>query len=177
MTQRIAGKDPFQISMVKGAVAGSVSIAITLLIGGQLVFGYGLVYALVLGAFSYGVSLVLFILALNRIGSSRTAALFATGPFIGAALSIPLLGEPLEWLMVPAAIMMALAVWIIIGERHVHEHHHSPITHAHPHQHDDPHHQHHPGVTNAGSHSHEHNHEETVHSHAHWPDGSHRHEH
>jgi uncharacterized membrane protein len=163
--------------MVKGAVAGSTSIGITLLIGSPMVLGYGLAYALVLGAFSYGVSLVLFVMALSKMGSSRTAALFAIGPFIGAAVSIPMLGEPLDWLMVPAAIMMALAVWIITGERHVHEHHHSPITHAHPHEHDDPHHRHHPGEANAGSHSHMHTHDETVHSHAHWPDSSHRHEH
>ena len=177
LTQRIAGKDPVQISMAKGAVAGSASIGITLLIGSPMVFGYGLAYALILGAFSYGVSLVLFIIALSSMGSSRTAALFATGPFIGAALSIPLLGEPLEWLMLPSAVMMAIAVWIITKEKHVHEHRHSPVTHAHPHQHDDPHHQHHAGETIAGTHSHLHAHEETVHSHAHWPDTSHRHDH
>jgi drug/metabolite transporter (DMT)-like permease len=176
LTQRIAGKDPVQISMLKGMVAGSVSIGITLLIGSPLVFGYGMLYALVLGALSYGVSLVLFIMALGRMGSSRTAALFAVGPFIGAAVSIPVLGEPLEWLMLPAGVMMAAAVWLITRERHAHLHRHSTVTHVHPHDHDDPHHRHHPGERE-GSHSHVHTHEETVHSHAHWPDTAHRHDH
>jgi drug/metabolite transporter (DMT)-like permease len=177
LTQRIAGKDPVQISMAKGAVAGSASIGITLLIGSPIVIGYGMVYALVLGAFSYGISLVLFIMALSRMGSSRTAALFAVGPFIGAAASIPILGEPLEWIMLPAAVMMAIAVWLITGERHVHEHRHTAVKHVHPHDHDDPHHRHHPGENTPGGHSHAHSHEETVHSHAHWPDTTHRHDH
>ena len=177
LTQKISGKDPMQISMAKGLVAGSASIGITLLIGSPIVIGVDLVYALVLGAVSYGVSLVLFIMALSRMGSTRTAALFAIGPFIGAAVSIPLLGEPLEWLMLPAAVMMATAVWLITKERHVHPHRHPAVTHVHPHTHDDPHHQHHPGGNIVGSHSHPHTHEETVHSHAHWPDTMHRHEH
>jgi drug/metabolite transporter (DMT)-like permease len=177
LTQRIAGKDPVQISMVKGMVAGSASIGITLLIGSPIVIGYGMVYALVLGAFSYGISLVLFIMALSRMGSSRTAALFAVGPFIGAAASIPILGEPLEWIMLPAAVMMAIAVWLITGERHIHEHRHTAVKHVHPHDHDDPHHRHHPGENTPGGHSHAHSHEETVHSHAHWPDTTHRHDH
>ena len=177
LTQRISGKDPVQISMAKGLVAGSASIGITLLIGSPIVLGSGLVYALILGAFSYGVSLVLFIMALSKMGSARTAALYAIGPFIGAAVSIPILGEPLEWLMLPSAIMMGIAVWLITREKHVHEHRHPAVTHTHPHDHDDPHHQHHPGENITGSHSHIHTHEETVHSHTHWPDTAHRHDH
>jgi drug/metabolite transporter (DMT)-like permease len=177
LTQRISGKDPVQISMVKGLVAGSASIGITVLVGSSFVLGNGLIYALVLGAFSYGASLVLFIMALSKMGSSRTAALFAVGPFIGAAVSIPVLGEPLQWIMIPATGMMAFAVWLITREKHVHEHRHSAVTHFHPHSHDDPHHQHHPGETVSGSHSHVHTHQEMVHSHSHWPDMSHRHDH
>jgi drug/metabolite transporter (DMT)-like permease len=177
LTQRISGKDPVQISMAKGAVAGSASIGITLLIGSQMVFGTGMLYALILGAFSYGASLVFFIVALSKMGSARTTALFAIGPFIGAAVSIPLLGEPIGWLMLPSAIMMAIAVWLITKEKHVHEHRHLAVTHAHPHDHDDPHHQHHPGDKIPGTHSHVHTHEETAHNHAHWPDTSHQHEH
>jgi drug/metabolite transporter (DMT)-like permease len=177
LTQRISGKDPVQITMTKGAVAGSSSIAITFLIGSQMVIGNDVLFALILGAFSYGASLVLFIMALSKLGSSRTAALFAIGPFIGAAMSIPLLGEPPEWIMLPAAIMMAIAVWIITREKHVHVHRHGAETHAHPHDHEDPHHRHHPGEKIDGVHSHMHTHEETVHSHAHWPDTSHQHEH
>jgi drug/metabolite transporter (DMT)-like permease len=177
LTQRISGKDPVQISMTKGAVAGTASIAITILIGSPMVFGVGVAYALMLGAFSYGASLVLFIMALSKMGSARTAALFATGPFIGAAVSIPILGEPLEWIMLPSAIMMAAAVLLITREKHAHEHRHLAVTHVHPHDHDDPHHKHHSGERIAGGHSHVHTHEDTVHSHSHWPDTSHQHEH
>ena len=177
LTQKISGKDPVQISMTKGAFAGTTSIVIAFLIGAPMVLGNGAAFALILGAFSYGASLVLFIIALSSMGSARTAALFAIGPFIGAAVSIPLLGEPLEWLMVPSVIMMGAAVWLITREKHVHEHRHTAVTHVHPHEHDDPHHHHHHDEKIVGSHSHLHTHEETVHSHAHWPDTSHQHEH
>jgi drug/metabolite transporter (DMT)-like permease len=177
LTQKISAKDPVQITMTKGIVAGTSSILITFLIGSQLVIGIEVAFALILGAFSYGASLVLFIMALGKLGSARTAALFAIGPFIGAAVSIPLLGEPLEWLMLPAAIMMAIAVWLITMERHVHEHRHPAETHAHPHDHDDPHHRHRPGGRMGETHSHVHTHDETIHSHAHWPDTSHQHDH
>jgi drug/metabolite transporter (DMT)-like permease len=50
LTQRIAGKDPVQISMAKGMVAGSASIGIALLIGSPVVINSAVLYALVLGA-------------------------------------------------------------------------------------------------------------------------------
>lgn len=37
--------------------------------------------------------LALFVLALRHLGTASTGAHFSTAPFLGAALSIPLLGE------------------------------------------------------------------------------------
>ncbi len=75
---------------------------------------------LVIGALSYGASLVLFIHALREIGSARTSTWFATGPFIGAVLSVILLGErpPGEYWL--AALVMVSGVFLLYGEAHRH---------------------------------------------------------
>lgn len=82
--------------MLKGLVAGGVSLAAAALLGQLGSVGGEVLAALLLGALSYGVSLVLFILALEKLGSSRTGASFSFGPFVGAAVSIPCGGERLR---------------------------------------------------------------------------------
>lgn len=57
----------------------------------------GMAAALVLGAFSYGVSVVLDAHALRILGAAREAAFFATAPFAGAVLAIAVRGERPGW--------------------------------------------------------------------------------
>jgi len=136
----------------------------------------GLAPSRVLGSLSYGASLVLFILALGSLGSARTGAFFSLGPFVGAAIAIPLLGENLDLLMIPAAAAMAVGAYLLVTEHHVHLHRHERVVHTHPHATDEHHqHRHPPGTVEP--HVHEHEHPEVVHSHAHWPDQQHRHQH
>jgi drug/metabolite transporter (DMT)-like permease len=49
----------------------------------------------VIGLLGYGVSLVLFILALRGLGSVRAGAYFSTAPFLGAAIAIAAFHEPI----------------------------------------------------------------------------------
>lgn len=44
--------------------------------------------AMTVGLLGYGISLVLFVLALSGLGSARTGAYFSTAPFIGVGESI-----------------------------------------------------------------------------------------
>jgi drug/metabolite transporter (DMT)-like permease len=176
-TRQIADRDPLQIAIVKSLVAGTVPIAIVLGIGGRIPMDIKLVYALVVGAFGYGASLVFFILALKGIGASRTGALFGLAPFVGAVVSLVVLREWLGWIMLPAAGLMALGAWLIVGETHHHEHRHEAAEHAHAHSHDDGHHAHpHDGNVSV-PHVHEHAHAEVTHDHGHYPDDHHRHGH
>jgi len=176
LTQRISNKDPSQIAQLKGVIAGTTSLSLAVLLGLQIPLGATILFALILGAFSYGLSLVLFIKALDGLGSSRTGAFFSFGPFIGAVASILILGESITWLMLMAAALMIAGVWMMLTERHGHMHRHDVRMHTHVHE-PDLHHQHlHPeGLKEP--HSHGHVHEEMVHSHVHWPDQHHRHDH
>jgi len=49
--------------------------------------------AAILGFFGYGISLVLFIVALRGLGTARTSAYFSIAPFFGAAVALAVLGE------------------------------------------------------------------------------------
>ena len=63
-----------------------------------------------LGAFSYGVSVVLDAHALRILGAAREAALFATAPFAGAVLAVVLLGERPRWIQAVACCLMAAGI-------------------------------------------------------------------
>jgi drug/metabolite transporter (DMT)-like permease len=176
LTRQISERSPIQITCVKGLVGGTVSLAVGLMLGMKTPWGLSLLYALLLGAMSYGLSLVFFIKALKGLGSSRTGVFFSLGPFIGALASIVILKEWAGWVMLPAFLLMVLGVWLVINEKHVHAHTHPAVTHTHAHKHDDLHHLHeHHGVPEDKAH--EHTHAELNHSHAHWPDSQHRHTH
>ena len=177
LTRKVAGADPVATAMAKGLTAGSFNLALGLALGGTFPAFGAAVGALTLGLFAYGVSLVLFIYALRHLGAARTGAHFSTAPFIGAALAVPLLGEPVTTGLVVAAALMAFATWLVLTELHSHEHQHGRLVHAHRHVHDE-HHQHaHHGDDGPEPHAHEHVHEPMRHAHPHVPDLHHRHRH
>ena len=181
LTQKVAAGDPVQIAMLKGLAAGSVNVAIALVLGATWLPGPKMIAALLLGFFSYGVSLVLFVLALRHVGTARTGAYFSTAPFVGAVLSLTMFRERPTSLLLFAAGLMAFGVWLHLTERHQHEHRHNTMEHDHGHIHDE-HHQHvhdvsDPPVTDPIPHTHRHWHEPIVHTHPHYPDIHHRHGH
>jgi len=177
LTRSISDKDPIQIAQIKGFFAGTISLLLALVLGVKISLDLTIAYALLLGSFSYGISLVFFIKALKGLGSSRTGAFFSLGPFIGALASLIILREWIGWVIFPAAGFMITGVWLIVGEKHSHFHPHKMMIHTHAHLHNDMHHLHeHPG-SSPEPHTHEHTHLELSHAHAHWPDTHHRHEH
>lgn len=177
LTRKISASDPMTIVMIKGLAAGSVSLILAYVSGAELPELFVLLAALLLGLFSYGVSLVLFVYALRHLGSARTSAHFSTAPFIGAAMAIMVLGEPLGATFIVALVMMIVATYLVLTEQHGHEHTHEYLAHAHLHHHDE-HHQHrHEGGEGAEPHAHKHVHEPLTHTHGHLPDLHHRHRH
>jgi hypothetical protein len=130
------------------------------------------------GLLGYGLSLVLFVLALRGLGAARTGSYFSVAPFIGALASLLWLGDTVGagfWL---ASGLMALGVWLHLTERHEHEHTHEPMEHSHAHVHDE-HHQHAHDFDWDGRepHMHHHKHQAMTHKHPHFPDIHHRHVH
>ncbi|HEY3724057.1 MAG TPA: DMT family transporter [Acidimicrobiia bacterium] len=178
LTQRLSVRDPFQIVAVKTGVAAVVNVTLALARGEALPSSGVILGALALGAVAYGVSIVLDAYALRMLGAAREAAAFATAPFAGALLAVPLLAETWSAADVAAAAAMALGVVVLVGDLHEHEHVHEPLTHDHRHVHDEHHqHEHLPGIDPTEPHSHPHEHGRLMHAHAHVSDAHHRHRH
>ncbi|MFZ3289589.1 MAG: EamA family transporter, partial [Telluria sp.] len=133
--------------------------------------------AMVVGFLAYGLSLSLFVVALRHLGTARTGAYFSVAPFFGALLALAT-GEPLTLPLLVAGALMAVGIWLHLGERHAHEHTHLSVEHQHDHVHDE-HHQHEHGhpVEPGTEHSHSHRHQTATHLHPHFPDAHHRHPH
>jgi hypothetical protein len=164
--------------MLKGGVAGAVNAALAVGLGAALPPGGAVLGAALVGFLGYGVSLVLFVLALRHLGTARTGAYFALGPFVGALVAVIGFGEPVTARLLAAAALMAAGLYLHLSERHAHEHTHEPLEHGHAHTHDAHHHRAHgPGDPPGEPHSHLHAHGRLVQSHPHYPDIHHRHSH
>jgi len=176
LTRKISAADPVMITIWKGCVAGCVNVGLALAAGSAFPEVSKALEAMLIGFFCVGVSLVLYILALRRLGAARTGAYYSLAPFVGAALSIVALGEPVTTRLIVAGLMMGFGLWLHLIERHEHDHRHEAMAHDHIHTHD-AHHQHAHEGTVTEPHSHPHCHEPFTHAHAHYPDLHHRHEH
>jgi drug/metabolite transporter (DMT)-like permease len=178
LTRRISASDAVQIAALKGLVAGLVNLALAFLLGATLPDIAKIGAAAVIGFGGYGLSLVLFVLALRHLGSARTGAYFSAAPFIGAAISLLVLHDAVGTMFWFAAALMAFGIWLHLTERHLHPHTHEETEHGHSHSHD-LHHQHEHDFTWDGRepHSHPHRHLPISHSHAHYPDIHHQHKH
>lgn len=178
LTRKVSGSDPVQIAMVKGLAAGLVNAGIAFTVGAHLPAPSLIAAAGVVGFLGYGVSLVLFVLALRHLGTARTGAYFSTAPFIGALLALAMFGEPVTARLIGAAVLMAIGLYLHLVERHGHEHAHEPMAHTHAHVHDAHHlHEHDPGDPAGEPHVHHHVHARLIHAHPHYPDLHHRHRH
>ena len=178
LTRKVSASDALFIAGIKGLVAGLINTGLALLLGAHLPALPALAPTLLVGFLGYGISLVLFVLALRGLGSARTGAYFSTAPFLGAAIALWGLGEPVAVNFWIAAALMGIGVWLHLTEHHAHEHQHHAMNHTHPHVHDE-HHAHEHGFEWDGvePHVHPHEHAPLRHSHAHFPDIHHRHDH
>lgn len=114
-SQRISAKDPIQIAAVKGIAAGGVNLGLAALTEGlPRLSSAALGSAFGVGVVCYGLSIVLFLTALRRVGAARTSALFATAPAFAMALSWAFLREIPGPLTAAGALLMIPGAWLLI---------------------------------------------------------------
>ena len=180
LTALIDGASPQTVTFVKGIVAGSVNFIIGCLIATQPIQFGSIAPAIVVGVFSYGFSIVLYVTSAQNLGATRSQILFSTAPLWGVVLSYIFYHESFQWVHIISITLLALAVIVTNILSHKHSHKHTAAEHIHYHQHADGHHTHsHSGgiVPRGKWHSHVHTHEPLTHEHPHDPDIHHRHEH
>ncbi len=176
LTRKVSLSDPLRIAAIKGLAAGGTNVALAFALGAEMPEPGTAAIAAALGFLGYGLSLAAFVVGLRELGTARTGAYFSTAPFVGAAVSVLLLGEPVTVRLLAAAALMGFGVWLHLTERHEHAHRHEALEHEHAHEHDE-HHRHHGAEEPIGAHVHWHRHEPMTHRHPHYPDAHHRHGH
>ncbi len=111
-TRQIAGRDPMEIVTVKGFGSGLGAFLIALFVGDSIPSLQYIAIILLLGYVAYGLSIYFYTYAQRTIGAAKTSAYYALAPFIGALLSILILGETVTWIFVTASVIMAAGCWI-----------------------------------------------------------------
>jgi drug/metabolite transporter (DMT)-like permease len=180
LTALTDGASPQTVTFVKGLVAGSVNLFIGSLIASKpMIFG-NIVPAIGVGIFSYGFSIVLYVMSAQNIGATRSQILFSTAPLWGVILSYLFYHDSFQWVHVISLALLASAVIVTNILSHKHKHIHIATEHIHYHQHTDGHHTHshiNEKVSERSWHLHSHIHTYLTHEHSHDPDLHHRHEH
>lgn len=177
LTLRVSLRDARQIVAIKGLVGGIASLLLATVLGEWGRWDAGrLAVAVGLGATSFGLSIVLFVRGLRRLGAVQTGALFALAPGFAAVLCWIALKEPIAPSGVLALATMTSGALLLVTDRHEHSHEHSVLEHAHEHVHDEHHqHAHTDDELVQVPHAHGHRHASLVHSHPHAHDAHHRH--
>ena len=93
-TRMLSLKDPVQIVTIKGFGAGGGALLLALLAQETNADTGGILAALLLGFFAYGLSIYFYVLAQRSLGAARTSAFYAVAPFIGVGLSFVI---PVHW--------------------------------------------------------------------------------
>lgn len=175
LTRKVSHVDATWLAMVKGLTAGTANLVLASVVAGDKLPSIPLTSAtLIVGFLAYGASLALFVVGLRLLGTGRTGAYFSVAPFIGAALAVVVLGEPVTARLAIAAALMGFGVWLHLTEVHEHWHSHGVVVHEHDYKPDDPH---HVDVESLNHGTTKHRHPESAHDHRHFPDIHHRHDH
>lgn len=178
LTRKLSSADPVQIATIKGLVAGSVNLVLAFSAGAHFPPISTALISMFVGLLGYGLSLVLFVMALRHVGAARTGAYFSAAPFIGAIIGLAIFRDAISAQFVVAAFLMAFGLYLHLAERHEHSHFHEPLEHEHAHVHDEHHrHAHAPDDPAGEPHAHRHRHAPLQHAHAHFPDLHHQHRH
>ena len=176
LTRQVSANDAMLLACIKGLAAGACNTLLALATGATLPAVGPLAAILALGFAGYGLSLVLFVVALRTLGTARTGAYFSVAPLFGVLIAFVIWPAMPQWTFWPAAALMGVGVWLHLREGHGHTHRHEPMEHEHAHVHDE-HHQHRHDFPVGESHRHPHSHAPLAHRHAHYPDIHHRHPH
>jgi len=177
LTATATGISPAQITLAKGVFAGGVNLLIGISIEHPHLTPAAVCWAVAVGAFGYGASIMLWVSGARRLGAARSQGVFATAPFVGVGLGWIITSDSVTSAQLIALVPMAIGVVLIVTSAHDHEHRHTTQIHAHRHRHDDDHHDHAHDPAVPGWHSHQHEHAPLVHSHPHVSDQFHRHDH
>lgn len=112
-SKKMSENDPVTIVMIKGISAGAVNIILSLIFEKPTIQTSYIAFSAIIGFFCYGVSIVLFILSLRSIGTSRTSMIFSSAPFFGALVSFVVFRTWPDTIFVLAFSILAFGILIL----------------------------------------------------------------
>ncbi len=115
-TRMLSKGNPLYVVILKGLGSGLGSFIIALVLQETQALWYYILLALLLGFFSYGMSLYFYISAQRHLGAARTSAYYAIAPFAGAVFSFIVLSEALSLIFVIAFLVMIFGTYLAIRE-------------------------------------------------------------
>jgi drug/metabolite transporter (DMT)-like permease len=115
-TRMLSHGNPLYVVILKGFGSGLGSLIIAFSLNEMNAIWYYVIFALLLGFFSFGMSLYFYISAQKTLGAARTSAYYATAPFAGAIFSFIFLNEEISIVFIIAFVVMAFGTYLAIRE-------------------------------------------------------------
>jgi len=102
------------IGSLKSIIGGGLLFTVASLYGIRIVPSlFSISWLVILGVFSVGLSLLLFLFSLQQIGAMRTGVIFSTGSLFGAVSAFFVLHEPISLLQALAGCLMLSAIYVL----------------------------------------------------------------
>jgi drug/metabolite transporter (DMT)-like permease len=120
-TRVLSKGNPLYVVILKGFGSGLGSMIIAMSLNQYNAPVLYIVLALLLGFFSYGLSLYYYISAQKHLGAARTSAFYALAPFVGAIFSFFILGENPNIIFIAAFFVMILGTVFAIKDNIEHQ--------------------------------------------------------
>lgn len=115
-TKLLSIKDTRQITIIKGIFSGLGGLIIAFIIGEVFPSIKYVLLTMILGFFSYGVSVCFYIYAQRFLGASKTGAIYSLAPYFGVCFSLIILREKPLLQFYMALIIMIIATWLVIRD-------------------------------------------------------------
>lgn len=112
-TRVLSNKNPIDIVIIKGFGSGIGSLIISYVINERSDNIKYIIFALLLGFVSYGLSIYFYILAQRYLGAAKTSAYYAIAPFIGVILSFAMFKEIPQIKFFAALLIMAGGMYLV----------------------------------------------------------------
>lgn len=112
-TRVLSNKNPIDIVIIKGFGSGIGSLIISYVINERSDNIKYIIFALLLGFVSYGLSIYFYILAQRYLGAAKTSAYYAIAPFIGVILSFAMFKEIPQIKFFTALLIMAGGMYLV----------------------------------------------------------------
>jgi drug/metabolite transporter (DMT)-like permease len=109
-----AKRSLLQLGSLKGIIGGGLLFAIASLYGLRtLPSPVAIIWLVMLGVFSVGLSLLLFLFSLQQVGAMRTGVIFSTASLFGAVSAFFVLRESISLVQISAGALMLFAIYVL----------------------------------------------------------------